>query len=129
MLITMMQIPASYLIPSARYLLVCMQIASLPGLLHHQFLILLTVFCILVTPPPPPKKKKTGGIEGLGTRLCVPPAASIRIHTGNKKRLDLFWLHCVSLVCCRSPGVLFLPILVRCCTFGRNGTSVTLQKF
>ena len=40
-------------------------------------------------------------------------------------RLDLCW---VSLVCCRSPGALFLPSLVRCFVFGRNGTSVTQQN-
>ena len=39
-----------------------------------------------------------------------------------------FWLHYVSLVCYCSQGVLFLPILVRCSIFGRNGTSVTLQN-
>ena len=31
-------------------------------------------------------------------------------------------------MCCHSPGVLFLPGLVRCLVFSRNGTSVTLQN-
>ena len=49
-------------------------------------------------------------------RLCIPllrppQQVAASVHVANKTRLHLYWLHCVSVVCCRSPGVLFLPIL------------------
>ena len=33
-----------------------------------------------------------------------PQQVAATVHVANKTRLDLCWLHCVSLVCCRSPG-------------------------
>ena len=114
MLITMVQIPASYLIPSPRYLAYC--IASSPGLLCHQF-DRLQHFCIL---------KKTGGVQGLGMRLrmhapgtpfTTTQHVAASVHAGNKTR------SCVSLVCC-----LCQFNSVHLSIFGRNGTSVDLQN-
>ena len=48
-----------------------------------------------------------------------PQQVAASVHVANKIRIDF---HFVSL------GVLFLPVLVRCSIFGRNGASVTLQN-
>ena len=105
-------------------------LASFPGLLDRQFLITCSIF----------EYCKTGGVEGLGTRLCLPgprtPSTTelSGIHVANKTQLPsllaslcilgvLSFTRSANLVHCfilarkahQSPyrtGVLFLPILV-----------------